>query len=130
MTATGYFTDKARAVFIRAKGDPENAGPLAEWAEAEWAAGYNRQGVIVAEDGTLLAETRHTPATASTPGATYVTRLLVDLPPHEAATIGSLEVGLATGALQRSTGQHAIHVKHWEVCTGSGQHARHPQDVR
>ena len=53
-----YFRAQARDVMERAGGDPGNAGPLAAWAEdARLHRDWQRLGVIVAYDGTLIAET-------------------------------------------------------------------------
>ena len=53
-----YFEAQARDVMERAGGDPGNAGPLAAWAEdARLRRDWQRLGVIVAYDGTLVAET-------------------------------------------------------------------------
>ena len=119
-TTHGYFVDKARTVFTNAKGDPELSYLLASWAEAAHATGDSRVGVIVTEDGRILATTRHTPATASSPGATYVTDV-ADGASHE--SVINLELGLALGSLRRLTGKRLIHVKYSEVCQGAGVRA-------
>jgi hypothetical protein len=108
-----YFTDKARDVFTKAGGDPDVTGPLARWAQDH--KGKRGVGVIVAEDGTLVAETRHVDATDSTPGATYVTR-------QDASRLGMVwhEVDLAMAELQHRTGRRHIHVKVSEVTQGAG----------
>jgi hypothetical protein len=109
---SGYFVDKARAAFAKAGGNPDNSGPLATWAEQAREIGDSRRGCIVTDKGVIVAETRHTPATASTPGATYVT---------SDGDLAGREVGLAMGALRRTTGRPVIHVKFWEVCEGAGR---------
>jgi hypothetical protein len=116
----GYFTDKARAVFAGSGGNPDNAGALAIWAEGARARNDSRVGVVVAESGKILAQTRHVPSTASTPGATYITSV-TSADYMEAL---NLEVGLAMGSLHRISGQQVIHVKYSEVAVGAGQHAR------
>ena len=125
----GYFVDKARAVFTRAGGNPDLSGTLAEWAQVAHGIGNSRRGVIVAEDGTLLAETAHTPATASSPGATYVTRVLVDIPRLDERWVANSAIDLAIGTLQRVTGQGVCHVKYGDVCQGAGCFARETPGV-
>ena len=110
----GYFVDKARTVFAKAGGHPDRSDALAAWAQDAKAIGDSRRGVIVAETGEILAETRYTPSTASSPGATYVTT----------GDVKGREVGLAMGALQRMTGHLVIHVKYGEVCQGAGRTGR------
>ena len=51
-----YFVAKARGVLRAAGGDPEAAGPLAEWAEQAHAVGDARVGVLVAEDGQIVGD--------------------------------------------------------------------------
>lgn len=113
-----YFTAKARECFSQAGGDPDNAGALATWAEEAKQIGDSRRGVIVAEDGELLAETRHYPATMSTPGVTYITKA-------DAQRYGLIveEVGMAA-ALSHITGRRTIHVTMSQVCTGAGRFVR------
>lgn len=117
-----YFTDKARAVFAAAGADPGLSDTLAAWAEA-FRAGPDydsRVGVIVAEDGTILAETRHTPATGWSPGATYVTGIHAYLTGSaEWDSLVGREVGLACGSLRRLAGQDVIHVTASQVCMGA-----------
>jgi hypothetical protein len=116
-----YFTDKARDMFSRAGGDPDLSGELADWAEAN-AGGDSRLGVIVSEDGRILAETRHVPAIASTPGATYVTAV-TDVICADTERVVDREVGLALAALRRITGGGTIHVTYWDVCRGQAVRA-------
>lgn len=53
-----YFRAQADDMFAQAGGDPANAGPLAAWAEnTRLHRDWQRLGVIVAYDGTLVAET-------------------------------------------------------------------------
>lgn len=113
-----YFTAKAREVFSRAGGDPDKAGPLAEWAEEAKRIGDPKRGVIVAEDGTIIAATRYQPhAVGYQAGATYVERA-------DAARLGLFgdEAGLATAQLHRILGQRVIHVTMAEVTRGAGAH--------
>lgn len=112
-----YFVAKARARLAQAGGDPDHAGPLAEWAGEAKRIGDARRGVIVAEDGELIAETLYHPPTAGSPGATYVRpddTERYDLSPNE--------VGMAMGQLHQITGKRLIHVTMPEVCRGAGKH--------
>ena len=111
----GYFTDKARDAFTRAGGDPDRSTALATWAEQAHAAGDSHRGVLVDDQGEILADTVHSPATASTPGATYVTDVHLSAARFE---IQGREVGLAAGSLRRLTGRGVIHVTYSEVCAG------------
>jgi hypothetical protein len=113
-----YFVDKAKALFTARSGDPDNAGALAAWAERVRPSNDSRLGVLVALDGTLIAETRHIPSAPSTPGAAYVRVALGDV----YGELVDREVGLATGQASTITGQPVIHVKFSEVCTGHGNH--------
>ena len=75
-----YFEAQARDVMERAGGDPGNAGPLAAWAEdARLHRDWQRLGVIVAYDGTLIAETVRLNIMVGIT-STYVVDLLVELP--------------------------------------------------
>jgi hypothetical protein len=125
MTATahdnfGYFVDKARDVFAGAGGNPDLSGPLAEWASKAREAGDPRVGVIVAEDGTIIARTRHTPGNGSTTcGGTYVYRK--DTARGEGG-IGEI-LDRAMARLAHEHDQPMIHVRYWEVCQGAGKFA-------
>ena len=120
MTATihGYFVDKARRAFATAGGDPDLSGPLAEWAQDARAAGDGSVGVLVGEDGTILADTRHVSTRGI--GASYVTA--VRNPAHAGFRQGVLEfeIGLAAGALRRLTGAGVVHIRYSQVCQGAG----------
>lgn len=111
-----YFVDKARARLAEAGGDPDNAGPLAAWAEEAKRINDARRGVIVAEDGELIAGTRYHPSTPSQPGASYVDR-------EDSARyhLSGNETGLAVAQLSRITGKRLIHVTMPEVCRGAGK---------
>lgn len=112
-----YFVDKARALFRAAGGDPDASAALAKWAQTARETGDSRDGVIVADTGEILAYTRHSPATPSTPGATYVRAVVHDTD----SDIRRREVGLAVGALRRRHQVAAIHVRYSQVCEGSGR---------
>jgi hypothetical protein len=111
-TVPGYFTAKAREIFMKAGGNPDNAGGLAEWAQSARAANNTRGGVIVGEDGTILAETVYHQGA----GASYVT----DADTHRWNLFGN-EVGLAIGQIARQTGQRVIHIKYSVACQGAGR---------
>ncbi|WP_336633620.1 MULTISPECIES: hypothetical protein [unclassified Microbacterium] len=95
-----YFVDKAREAFAAAGGDPDAAGPLAAWAEAA-RGDRTLAGVIVALDGTIIAETTRSRGSAAS--ATYV---------RDAKALGLLgsELGIALGQLTRSVGQPVVHI--------------------
>lgn len=112
-----YHLAKAREVMRRAGGNPDLAGPLAEWAKKIAAAGDNRAGAIVAEDGTILAESRRARGDV---GAYYVTADHIGAGKY----VGS-EEGLAHASLQRDTGMQAIQVSYNDVCRGP----RPPEDL-
>ena len=110
-----YFTAKAREVFSRAGGDPAKAAALAEWAEEAKRIGDPKRGVIVAEDGELVAATRYVSDIGM--GASYVVK-------EDADRLGLFgnEVGLATAQLHQILGQRVIHVTMAEVTRGAGAH--------
>ncbi len=112
-----YTDDTARAVFIKAGGDPDHSGPLAAWAESVIGTDDMAAGVIVAEDGTILAHTRRSGRPVA---ASYVTS--VADPAH--AGVVNVEAGLAAGRLRRLTGQGTIEVTYSQVCKGAGTHVR------
>ena len=112
-TVSGYFTDKARAAFKAAGGDPDNAGPLAAWAQHAKQEGRTRVGVIVAEDGTLLAETFRSNGPVE---AFYLT----PADTIRLALTGANAINLAMGTLRRETGQNVIHVTAANLINGSG----------
>lgn len=108
-----YFTDKARAVFTQAGGDPDNAGPLAAWAQAARPSNDRLRGVIIAATGEILAQTRHA---RDRVGASYITAVTHDSDSHLINTV----VDLGTAALTRRHGQ-ALHVTFSTVCLGARQ---------
>ena len=122
MTTHPYFVVKAREVFSRAGGDPDRAGELAVWAEEAKRIGDPKRGVIVAEDGTLVADTRYVADVGI--GASYVVK-------EDADRLGLFgnEVGLATAQIGRKLGQRVIHVTMAEVTRGAGAPAADPLDA-
>lgn len=112
-TVHPYFTFKARAAFTAAGGDPDRSDPLAAWAQQARETDDSRLGVVVAETGDILAETRRSTDRVA---AAYV-RTVTD--PADRDLIG-LVADLATGALTRRHGP-AIHVRYSQVCQGPGQ---------
>ena len=117
-----YFTAKAQDAFSRAGGDPDKAGPLAEWAEQAKRIGDPKRGVIVAEDGQLVAATRY----VTDPGisAWYVAKEDAD----RLQLFGN-EIGLATAQLHRILGKRVIHVTMPEVTRGAGLRAQEPDPL-
>lgn len=108
-----YFVAKAREVFARAGGDPANAGALAEWAEEAKKIGDAKRGVIVAEDGQIIAATRYVAEPGI--GASYVIKADSD----RLGLFGN-EVGLALGQIRQQVSQRVIHVTMPEVTRGAG----------
>ena len=108
-----YFIAKAREVFARAGGDPANAGALAEWAEEAKKIGDAKRGVIVAEDGQIIAATRYVAEPGI--GASYVIKADSD----RLGLFGN-EVGLALGQIRQQVSQRVIHVTMPEVTRGAG----------
>ncbi len=106
----------AQSVFSRAGGDPDKAGPLAEWAEEAKRVGDPKRGVIVSEDGELVAATRYVADVGI--GASYV----VDEDAKRLGLFGT-EVGLASGQIAKQLGRRVIHVTMPEVTRGAGTHA-------
>ena len=107
MTTHPYFTDKARAVFTRAGGEPDNSTALAAWAEQAHAAGDERVGVVITEAGEIVAHTRRDRNRRVS--ATYVT----------SGPQKNRELGLALSALRKAHGP-VIPVRYSEVCQGAG----------
>lgn len=108
-----YFIAKAREVLRKAEGNPDNCAALAAWAEDARKINDCDRGVIVAEDGEIVAATRYQ---RGLPSATYVE-------PDDAMRYGlfGCELGLALGQLKRATGKELIHVKMSQVCLGASQ---------
>lgn len=100
---------KCRDVFAAAGGDPNNAGPLVEWSIRNSPSRDWERGVIVTEEGQLVAETRY----HRSAGATYVT----DEDKKRYRLSGSL-VSRAVGQLQRQLETRCIHVKLSQVYGG------------
>lgn len=111
-----YFIAKARARFYELGGDPDNSGPLAEWAEEAKRLDDPARGVIVAEDGELIAQTRYHHGGAGRPGAVYVTEA-----DAQRWGLHATECDLAKGQLAALTGKRVVHVTMPEVCHGAGQ---------
>ena len=115
MSVDPYFVAKAREVFSRAGGDPDRAGQLAVWAEEAKQIGDPKRGVIVAEDGELVAATHYVADVGI--GASYVVK-------DDSARLGLFgdEVGLAAAQISRKLGKRVIHVTMAEVTRGAGAH--------
>ena len=114
--ASEYFEAQAADVMATAGGDPANAGQLAAWAEdARLRRDWQRLGVIVAYDGTLVAETIRLNVLVGVT-VVYVTDVLIDLP--DPADIDGTILDLACGAIRQQIGQPVIHVPAWQVCSG------------
>jgi hypothetical protein len=114
----GYFDAKAREAFAAAGGDPALTGPLAQWAEAA----RDRDdvaGVIVAEDGTIIAETIRR-GHLDGARATYVSD-----PDRKLGLFGD-EVGIALGQIHHKIGQRVIHLTRAQLTRGAGAAVKDP----
>jgi hypothetical protein len=111
-----YYVDKARAVIARAGGpdDTATAMPLARWAPRAALTRDPTIGVIVAEDGELVAETRH--MTVNGAGAHYMTKS-----DARRLGIGERQAGMAMAEYTARTGRRVILVTVCEVTTGAGR---------
>ena len=111
-----YFRAQADDMFAQAGGDPANAGPLAAWAEnTRLHRDWQRLGVIVAYDGTLIAETVRLNIMVGIT-AVYVVDLLVELPDPE--DVDGVLLDLAVASIRRQLGAPVIHVPAWSTCSG------------
>lgn len=113
----GYFEAKAREAFANAGGDPALTGDLAAWA----AAAKDRTdiaGVIVAEDGQIVAETVRQGRREAR--ATYVSD-----PDRKLGLFGD-EVGIALGQISRKIGKRVIHLTRAQLTMGAGAHVHDP----
>lgn len=115
-TVRPYYLAKARDMLRRAGGDPDVAGPLAEWAERH-RDDETVQGVVVAEDGTLVAETIRAREGNGRPGATYIAGADI-----ERYHLTHHVLDMALPDLRRAAGQQVIHVTRSEVCRGAARH--------
>ena len=112
-----YFRAQADDMFAQAGGDPGNAGPLAAWAEnTRLHRDWQRLGVIVAYDGTLVAETIRLNVLPGV-SVTYVVELLVEL--SNPSDVDGTILDLACGVIRNQVGQPVIHVPAWQVCQGA-----------
>lgn len=111
-----YFVAQARDWMRRAGGDPACAGELARWAEIARLAGMSDRGVIVAADGTLLAETWQSRGrlTCRYVDTADLARLTGTWYPNV--------LDMAMGAIRRAVGQGVAHASYWDVCTGHASH--------
>ena len=111
-----YFAAQAADVFMAAGGDPANSKPLAAWAEdARANRDWRRLGVVVAQDGRLIAETIRLNVLVGVT-VVYVTDVLIDLP--DPGDVDGTILDLACGAIRQQIGQPVIHVPAWQVCSG------------
>lgn len=123
-----FFEMKARAVFAESGGDPECADALARWGQdvADHRADeIQRLGVLVAQDGTLLAETmRHRGPELST---VYVATMLDES--LDPLGVEGTVMDMARAECVRQTGQAVIHVPAWQVVRGAGLAQHHEQPM-
>ena len=120
MTVHPSFTARAAEWMRSAGGDPAAAGDLARWAQIAWHAAMphntcqlQRRGVIIAADGTLLAETR---SGGRGPGPMVSHVDVADLKRLTGAAYPTV-VDMALGAIRRAVGQPVAHVRFSQVCT-------------
>lgn len=112
-----YFVAKAREWMHRAGARPQDSADLARWAQIASAVGDRTRGVIVAKDGTLLAETRRT--TRARVNATYVDQAaLARLTGSASPTV----VDMAIGQISQAVGQPCALATWSDLCTGAGRH--------
>ena len=112
-----YFLDRASEYLTNAGAPLAPAEPLAAWAERARELGDMKVGVLVAQDGRLLAHTRYTGGGVRRPGVSYVTEAIDPVAEEEVTR----EVGLAGSRLRRVTGLGVVHVSYSDVCTGRGR---------
>lgn len=122
-----YFLDKAREVFRKAGGDPDSSTELARWAEAakagepaRAAAGEPQPGIVVAQDGTLVATT--TWRQANIGARYYVDEILVPCVDEDRKRMTGYAVRDHMPGLGKLVGgQPCIEVRYWEICTGASR---------
>ena len=69
----GYFVDRARVVLAQASAAPDaDPEPLAQWAEEAKCRDQRTGGVLVTQDGRIVAEWHQRRATATDPGGAWV----------------------------------------------------------
>ncbi|ARD42478.1 hypothetical protein [Actinomyces gaoshouyii] len=119
-----YFIIKAAEWMRRAGGDPADAGGLARWAQIAWHAArdesgrptrsrFRYRGVFVAQDGTVLAETRRYGSgelTVDHVESADLERLTGETSP----TVWDM----ALAAIRRAVGQPVAYCRYSEVCQG------------
>ena len=105
-----YILGKARYALHSYGLNPDDAGPLAEWAQRAFDEKAERTGVIITRDGQIVA---HTHLVTGHVSAWYVTR-------EDAKRLGLSveEVGHAVHALKRILGQDCGMISYYEVCHG------------
>lgn len=108
----------------RAGGDPDTAGALARWAQLHRPAGETHFGVLVALDGSLVAETERTDYDAVRGLGQAGSRWLIG--PEDAERLGSRrrDVRDAMWPVSQVIGQPLIHVTYLDVCEGAGKYIK------
>jgi len=104
-----YFTDKARRAFEAAGGDPEKATALASWAESAKYSDTRPAGVIVAADGSIVANT------ISIDGAVYIRDGFRRFGFQQGD-----ELAMVLSQIPAAIGQQVAYFKAWMVCGGGG----------
>lgn len=96
----------ARRILTNAGAPAAPTGPLSEWVLQAREAQDMRAGVLVGEDGTVLARTR-LQGSGDLAKAWYVD--------DDASPVHKLEMGLARGRLSKTRGHGVIHIKTADV---------------
>lgn len=110
MTIHPYFTGKARHKMRVLGLDPDDAGPLAEWAQRAHDERAEGTGVVITRDGTIVAATHLVRGRVSGWYVTTDDRRRLGLS-HEI-------IDMALAGIKRATGQDCAMVSYWDVCTG------------
>ncbi|WP_103061542.1 hypothetical protein [Actinomyces qiguomingii] len=115
-------TARACGWILHEGGSLRDAGQLARWARNAWWAnrlglpGARSRGVIVAADGTLLAETRRH---GHGPGPYTQHVVLADMLRLTGGEYPT-EIGIAMGRIRQAIGQPVAHARFSELCEGPG----------
>lgn len=111
----GYYVQKARRIFKNAGGNPDNAMPLAEWAEQihDSDSYHKNPRALVTEDGDVVATAYrvHAPNRAS---AYYI----ADTEQTRRWGIAGRVADMALPIIRRHTGKNVIEVAAKDVCSG------------
>ena len=128
MTIDPYFKTKAQLALHKAGANTDNWEPLATWAQQarkndpqpdpDRVRDFVPQGVIITQNGDIVAQTFRSLGTTMSPGGTYVDR--------DTCTVdfeGGNELGLARSAIAHELGERLVHIKYSDVACGDGDWA-------